>query len=390
MRAWRRLLLALAGSLLLSSAATSAAPSRLQVGPEREVKTIAEAARRAQGATLIEVDAGVYAGDVAVWSDADVSLKAIGGRVRLQADGAAAEAKAIWVVRRSRLQVEGFDFIGASVPSRNGAGIRFESGTLIVRDCSFGGNENGILTGNDAQAVLDIENSEFGHNGHGDGMSHNLYVGSIASLSVQGSWFHNANQGHLVKSRAARNLVRYNLLADGADGRSSYELEFPSGGVAIVVGNLIRQAATTSNPHMLSYGVEGYGWPVNELYLVNNTFVDERPAGGVAVRVSAGAGRVLAMNNLGVGGAADLMLAAGPGEYRENHQATAADLVSGASGPYRLRATSPLVGRAAADLNVRGLALPPEREYLHPRTTQPRRAAPASPGAFAPLDAARR
>ena len=384
MPGWRRGLAALLGSLAVATAAATEAPARIQVGPQRVVKTLAEAARQVQGRALIEVDAGTYRADVAVWSNVDVTLRAVGGRVRLQADGAAAEAKAIWVVRGSQLHVEGFDFTGTRVPSANGAGIRFESGSLSVRDCVFADNENGILTGNDKAAVLDIENSEFARNGHGDGMSHNLYVGSIASLRVQGSWFHHAAQGHLIKSRAARNVVRYNLLADGRDGRASYELEFPSGGVAIVVGNLIQQAASTSNSHIVSFGVEGYGWPDNEIYFVNNTVIDERASGGVALRVRPGAARVLAMNNLVVGGAADLALAAGPGEYRHNYQAAPADLANGAAETYPLRAGSPLVGRTESLGDMRGESLRPAREYVHPRSTQRRTDAPPSPGAFSP------
>lgn len=43
-------------------------------------------------------------------------------------------------------------------------------------------------------------------------------------------------------------MVLYNRLADGHGGRASYELEFPSGGTAVAMGNLIQQSATTDNP----------------------------------------------------------------------------------------------------------------------------------------------
>lgn len=43
------------------------------------------------------------------------------------ADGAAAGGKAIWVVRSGQVGVEGFDIEGTRVPSRKGAGIRFET-----------------------------------------------------------------------------------------------------------------------------------------------------------------------------------------------------------------------------------------------------------------------
>ena len=316
--------------------------------------------------TLIEVDAGEYRGDVAVWDRGDVVLRAVGGRVRLVADGAAAEGKAIWVVRNAVLDVTGFDFIGARVADANGAGIRLESGRLSVHDCAFGRNENGILAGNNRDTVLIVEDSEFGYNGHGDGQSHDLYAGSIASLRVTGSWFHHADRGHLLKSRAARSLVAYNLLADGVDGRASYELEFPNGGVAIVIGNLIQQAATTDNPVMISYGVEGYRWPRNELQLVNNTLVDQRPGGGTMLRVSPGEVTVRALNNLLLGnGAFDV-----PGVAERNHRVAAADLPPDADGLWRLPPGSRWAGQAIdPGRSVDGEPLRPAREYRHPRST---------------------
>jgi hypothetical protein len=287
----------------------------LRVGPSRALSTIAAAARVAMDGDTVEVDAGEYIGDVAVWAKNNLTLKAVGGRVKLVANQMAAEQKGIWVVRGEKIVVQGFDFTGATVPSRNGAGIRFEKGSLLVRDCTFIANENGILTGNQNDARLEIENSEFGQNGFGDGQSHNVYVGEIAYLSVSGSYFHHAKVGHLLKTRAAVNDIRYNRLTDEADGQASYELEFAAGGVAYVVGNIIQQSPQTNNPHLVSYGAEGYKWPTNELYLINNTLIDDRAGSGVFLRVRPGAGTVRVENNLMVGaGSFDLAAAGGTGE----------------------------------------------------------------------------
>lgn len=374
-----------------AAAAVATEPTRLLVGASREIKTLAEAARLVRGSTIIEVDAGIYPADVAVWHNVDVTVRAPSGRAILRAEGAAAEGKGIWVVRSSRVEVEGLDFIGARVPGANGAGIRFESGSLAVRDCAFGSNENGILTGNDRQAVLDIENSEFGYNGHGDGMSHNLYVGTIASLRVQGSWFHHARQGHLLKSRAGRNVIVYNRLDDGLGGQASYELEFPSGGVAIVMGNLIQQAATTENPHVVSYGTERLDWPDNELYLVNNTLVDGRAAGGVLLRAHPGTAVLRVVNNLFTGGNASLPNAAVGGEFSHNHRATPADLTVDGDGIVRLRSGSPLAHKASTQAgHAHGQRLLPSLEYAHPRRTRKRAESALSPGAFVPLAAPKR
>src|SRR5262249_53061281 len=159
------------------------------------------------------------------------------------------------------------------VADHNGAGIRLESGKLTVRRCTFLNNEEGMLVSNQPDIVLEIEDSEFGRNGYGDGQSHNLYVGMISRLSVKGSYFHHAKIGHLLKSRARENLIFYNRLTDEPGGSASYELEFPNGGFAVVMGNLIEQGSETDNSTIVSFGAEGYKWPRNELYLVNNTIV---------------------------------------------------------------------------------------------------------------------
>jgi len=297
--------------------AASDSPVVLSVGSERAIKTIAQASFLAGDGATIEVDSGEYLGDTAVWTQDRITLRAKGGRVRLVAAGAAAEGKAIWVMRGKAMSVEGFDFVGARVPSQNGAGIRFEKGSLRVRDCTFTRNENGILVGNQPDAELEIENSEFGHNGYGDGQSHNLYVGAIARLSVTGSYFHHAKVGHLLKSRAAVNHIFGNRLTDGAGGTASYELEFPDGGLAYVMGNVIAQSMSTENPHLISFGAEGYKWPRNEIHLESNTLVNPLQQGGVFLRVMPGAGVVIsAVNNRLVG--AGKLETAGPGEYRNN------------------------------------------------------------------------
>ncbi|WP_114971818.1 hypothetical protein [Rhodoferax ferrireducens] len=262
------------------------------------------------------MDSGDYTADVAVWEHDDITVRGVGGRVRLLAHGAAAEGKGIWVVRANRMRVEGFDFEGAAVPSRNGAGIRLERGSLLVRNCRFMRNEMGLLTSNDPTTVLEVENSEFAFNQRPDGHNHNLYVGQIARLSVKGSYFHHAHIGHLLKSRAAVNHIYHNRLTDEEGGTASYELEFPNGGVAHVVGNLIAQSTHTDNPHLISFGAEGYKWPRNEIHLENNTLVNPLSRGGVFLRAAPGADVIRAVNNRLVG--PGTLESAGPGEYRNN------------------------------------------------------------------------
>jgi len=354
----------------------------LRVGANRQIKSIAEAARLAVEGTTIEVDAGEYRGDVAVWTHDDLRIRAVGGRVRLIADGAAAESKGIWVIRARGMAVQGFDFQGAAVPSRNGAGIRLETGSLSVSDCSFTYNEMGLLTNNDPETELDIENSEFAYNQRPDGHNHNLYAGTIKRLSVTGSYFHHGHIGHLLKSRAALNLISYNRFSDEVDGSASYEMEFPNGGLAHVIGNIVQQGPLTQNPHMVSYGAEGYRWPRNEINLIHNTLVDDLPESGVYMRVSPGPVTVRIVNNLLVGRSSWEI---GPDAiFKNNVILNRADIVSTLAGAYHPRPGAMTRARVTDTGVADGILLTPDRQYRHPRRTVPLRAPPTIPGALQP------
>jgi hypothetical protein len=71
----------------------------IRVGQDYPVKTIAAAARLAQDGDIIEITAGDYVGDTAVWTQTDLKIRGINGRPRLIAEGKAAEEKGIWVIR---------------------------------------------------------------------------------------------------------------------------------------------------------------------------------------------------------------------------------------------------------------------------------------------------
>jgi hypothetical protein len=369
-----------AGSPDAASAPHGTQQRVIRVGPAGEVPTIAEASRIARSGDTIEIEAGDYVGDVAVWAQMELTIRGVNGRPRLVAAGASAEGKGIWVVRGQRVSVENVAFLGARVQHRNGAGIRLERGSLTVRDCLFDNNENGILTANEPSIELVVENSEFARNGVGGGHTHTLYAGRIAKLVVAGSYFHEGGIGHLLKSRARESRVLYNRLTDEA-GRASYELEFPDGGLAIVLGNLIEQGPRTENPAIVSFGAEGYRWPRNELHLGHNTIINDRPQGGVFVAATEGKGFVRAVNNLLVGkGSLEIKVRHG---LSGNETAEWEEFALASRLDFRLKAASSLVGTSQPAVTAQGVALVPTHEYVHPVRTAPIPAGtPLSPGAF--------
>jgi hypothetical protein len=251
----------------------------LKVGADKPFKTISEVSVAARNHTIIEIDAGTYKGDAALafWNQDSVVIRASGGEVTLDADGKSMEDKAIWVIDGGTICVEGITFVNAKVPDQNGAGIRLTNGNLTVINCRFLHNEMGLLTGNLGTTTLTVKNSEFGYSGHGDGLSHDIYVGHIGSFYVSGSYFHHANIGHLIKSRAALSQIYYNMITDGndAESKASYEIDIPSGGQAILVGNIIQKSSTPENPHVISFAKEESNrYPVNQIFVCFNTIIN--------------------------------------------------------------------------------------------------------------------
>ncbi|MGB9611117.1 MAG: right-handed parallel beta-helix repeat-containing protein [Bryobacteraceae bacterium] len=349
------------------------------VGPGQRYRTPCEAIRAAADGDVVEIDAaGDYTGDVCAFSPARLTLRGAHGRPRLEAGGRVAASKAIWVIGGGEVTVENIEFSGARSADRNGAGIRFEGRRLTVRNCVFRRNENGILTSNDPESSLLVEYSEFDSNGHGDGYSHNIYVGRIAEFTMQFCWSHDAREGHLVKSRAAVTNLLYNYFDTGA-GTGSYEVNLPENGAGLLLGNLIVQRGSTHNPAVLAAGEEAAA-PRAEtsLRVVHNTFVNLGPASAVFVRVGPGGPRTPQLVNnvfLGPGAVTNLELAL----PRGNETASAPASLEPGRFELLLRALKPTVSPLPEELI-------PRFEYRHPACGA-RRASANLPGAFEPAGA---
>jgi hypothetical protein len=226
----------------------------------------------------IEIDAALYEGNdcLAVWHADSLLIRGVDGIPHMKANGSYIWQKAIWVATGDNIIVEHIEFSEAAVPDMNGAGIRLDGTGLTVRYCYFHDNENGILTSNPYAGNVRVENSEFNHNGYGDGYSHNIYVGHVDTFTLQFCYMHHAFIGHNVKSRAATNFVLYNRIMDEESGQSSMLLDLPNGGFSLIIGNLFMQGENAENKSLITYGTEGLSNPVDELYVVNNTMVNER------------------------------------------------------------------------------------------------------------------
>jgi uncharacterized protein (TIGR03437 family) len=257
----------------------------LRVGPGRPLATPCRAFDAAEPGDTIEVESGTYDGDVCAFAKANLTVRGVGPqRPHLRAAGRASQGKAIWVLNpgAANFTVENIEFSGATVPDHNGAGIRVDAGVgITVRNCYFHDNENGILAANAPDEEVTIEYSIFENNGFGDGRSHNVYVNHVRRLVFRGNYSTRSRLGHLVKTRAAENHILYNRLTQET-GNGSFEIDISNGGKTFIVGNIVEQTASADNDYLMSYRGEGPDVlnPSEELYVVNNTFVNRHPSGG--------------------------------------------------------------------------------------------------------------
>ncbi len=366
----------------------------IQVGSSRTIKLPSQAAEIAQSGDIVEIDAEAYIGDVAVWRADNLTIRGVGGRPRLLAAGRSAESKAIWVIKGRNAIVQNIEFAEAEVPAGNGAGIRAEGANLQIIGCYFHDNQEGILSSiYTLDSVIDIEDSEFARDGGNGGQSHEIYISNLKQLIVRGSYFHSGRIGHLIKSRAQRNLIVANRITDEERGAASYEIEFPNGGFNVVMGNLIEQSADTQNSTILANALEGATNTIQQLYVVNNTFVNDlgrgdfirvRPpaAAHVINNIFVGAGNVLVgsgeiRNNLlaaGLGGSPGVeqpLFHDGALEEASTRTAQDAGLMDIRRYDYRLRPYSPAIGKGIDPGAALGVRLLPDREYVHPTETKP-------------------
>ena len=334
----------------------------LRVGPGLELKTPSAAARIARDGDNVEIQAGLYAGDVATWRANDLWIHAVGGKAVLEARGASAENVGTWVIRGNNVSIAGMKFSGARSPDQNGSGIRALGDNLWVSESEFYDNEDGILTAERPRSEVIIERSVFVGNGAGDGYSHNVYVGTVRRLVFRFNYSAATKIGHELKSRALENYILYNRLAN-EEGDGSYVIDLPDGGVALILGNEIQKGPNSTNPHAVSLGEERPAGREHRFVFAFNTFYNNLyPA--TLIRDATRAGVTLIDN---------VMTGAPAGIDARTPESTALkfvspeNLVDGRGGDYRLKPTATVIdsGEATAS-EVNGLSIVPEFEYRHP------------------------
>lgn len=358
-------------SLGLSANATAAT---LSVGPGMSYTTPCRAFAAAASGDTIQIAAATYTGDVCGIYAHNLIIRGVNGRPRIDAGGRNAMGKGTWVVVGNNITVDNVEMFGAKVPDLNGAAIRLEGTHFTMRNSFLHDNQNGILTGANLNSDILIENSEFGHNGYGTGQTHNLYIGTVRSLTFRYNYSHDAHVGHNLKSRAHTNKILYNRFSSlrtgetgsTLSGRPSYEIDLPNAGTSYVIGNVIQQPAASNNASMLAYGAEGASNPGHDLYVVNNTFVNDDTVRGTFVLIGGGVTKpVLLQNNIfgGTGGVSNSNNVV----QKTNYRSIAPGFIN--RNAYDLRPLTPnalvVDAGSAPGVSPAGVALAPLASYKH-------------------------
>lgn len=357
----------------LALLAVAAGAAELAVGPGQRFQRPSQAAAAAHDGDTVLIAAGVYAGDVCTWRQKNLTIRGVGGLAHMQSGGKVSDGKAIWVLTGEGITVENIEFSGAACADRNGAGIRFDAGAT-VRGCYFHDNQNGVLSGADPARDLVIEQCEFANNGRGDGQTHNVYIGKVRSLTFRGNYSHHAKVGHCLKTRAMRNLIVGNRLMDEATGNASFLIDVPNGGLTFILGNLVQKGPKTDNHGVaVNYGEEGAANPVQRLFVINNTMVNDCPQGGVFVNIAATTTQARVENNIFIG-SGEPYRGPVPDRPRNLVGGNGSQLADRAAYDYRLPGGSPAIDAGTDPGSIDGQALLPTVQYVHPRSMEPRKA----------------
>lgn len=152
---------------------------------------------------------------------------------------------------------------------------------------------------------------------------------------------------------------------DEEEGNSSRLIDLPNGGLSTIRGNLFMQGPNAPNNNMVGYGHEGYATGItHELYVGNNTFVNERIGSCLFVDVRPGADVAWLVNNFIVGPGTLLQgEVAGQGGNLRSSLAEAG-FVDVLAYDYRLLPTSPAIDAGVTTLSGSGVVFLPNEVYL--------------------------
>ncbi|WP_026609101.1 right-handed parallel beta-helix repeat-containing protein [Methylocaldum szegediense] len=222
---------------------------------------------------VLVIPPGTYK-EAGVIRASNVRIKADGVRL----EGVAVDGKAALVVKGDDVTIEGLECANIRVGDGNGACVRLEGRNLTLRRVHFHDSQSGLLSWNRDSGTVVVENSRFERLGSG-GSAHGIYIGrGNTHLVVRRSAFlSSTDQGHEIKSRAAKNTIEHNVIAS-LDGVDSRLIDLPEGGENVIRRNVLEKGPASSNQDMIGIGLEGHKslHPLNFTLIEDNIILLER------------------------------------------------------------------------------------------------------------------
>ena len=202
---------------------------------------------RGQDATIV-IAPGTYH-ECAIQQAGHITFKAaVPGKVIFEQT--ACEGKAALVLRGTGSTVDGIVFRGFKVDDGNGAGIRIETGPLVVRNAMFLDSQEGILGGSGTDIPITIDHTTFSGLGQCDqspSCAHSIYLETKGLVTVTNSRFERGHGGHYIKVRGPRVSITNNSFDDTAGHKTNYMIDLPNGATGLIQGNTFVQGRDKEN-----------------------------------------------------------------------------------------------------------------------------------------------
>ncbi|MCA8927072.1 MAG: hypothetical protein KDC18_03330 [Alphaproteobacteria bacterium] len=199
--------------------------------------------------------------------------------------GQTSVSKGLFVISGDASQsvtIENITFRNFHSTSRNGAGVRIESGDVTVVNSVFEGNDDGVLGTQveGREGTVRIIGSEFSENGYINGKSHAIYVHANA-LFVENSTIHDTVGGHAVKSTAYYTEVTGSNISDGTNSTGlepgNLLIDITAGGDVLIANNTITREQSGIGPGIINYTAARYGnEPGDSVVIRDNVLVNNR------------------------------------------------------------------------------------------------------------------
>ncbi|MCE7796908.1 right-handed parallel beta-helix repeat-containing protein [Sphingobium sufflavum] len=224
------------------------------------------------GTGTVEVAPGTY-GDCAVQQGGAIRYVAVTPGTAVFSGGIC-EGKAALVLNGRSARVEGLIFERMAVPDGNGAGIRLQTGDLVIDNSIFRDSQQGVLTATFPAGSVVINRSTFSGLGRCDqdlDCAHSVYIGAYGSLTITRSRFDSGRGGHYVKSRARRVRIVDNSFDDSRGHETNYMIDLPNGATGEISANEMVQGRNKDNySTFIALAAEGAKQPSTGLSITGN------------------------------------------------------------------------------------------------------------------------